>query len=279
MPYIRQHSKPLSSLRLFTAALISFLILNIAGPVALAEEATPPAPSPIIRTSLPTFKEGTKFVRFDGAYAELQSLDGKVERLYLGLEAPKYWGMLKTKSTGKPYFLFEGQPCAQCKMERKLYLFRGVETKPDLFTLPGKIVQPEKNASVFESRSFFGKCLNGYGDVLVTFQREHVDRRRGLRTSVFIAEPGEDHLIEKIHGKRLPSVSATIAKTKKGECTEIDGKKRAVASRLLDDLERMRRKEMITSEKGKTGSPSSPPGEEDDDSGAPLERDFPDSEE
>jgi hypothetical protein len=137
-------------------------------------------------------------------------------------------------SAGNPYFLLAGSPCRDCVQDRSIYVIRpnatGKGATRTSFVYPGKIVDTKSGVVLVESRSFYGKCLTGKGDVYVAFQKERIPRkRRGISTqlSVFVAEAGPDRIYEKLHDRGLPRIEQTLRQVRAKSCFEISGRQRA----------------------------------------------------
>ena len=194
---------------------------------------------------------------------EIDSIENGIVRLRIpsGMSAPssiktdlhdlKYLGTLKPEE-GLPYFLFIGKPCENCAGDSAVYLLRPGQGKTTSFVYPGRILDSKTKNLLLESRAFFGRCLAGYGDAYVVFQKERVDRRRSLQTSVYIASVGKDRIIEKLIERRLPSINQALTFVKRKQCREIDGRYRVMVRRPLDL--RYLSKEKDAEEEAKEGS-------------------------
>lgn len=129
------------------------------------------------------------------------------------------------------------KPCQNCSQEKAIYLLTPGKSKPQPYVFPGKILDPKTRAVLLESRGFFGKCLNRRGPVYVVYQKERVDRRKSLQTSVFFAEPNANHpghLDETLLERHLPSLNETLRMVKLKTCREVPGSNRMMLSRPLD---------------------------------------------
>jgi hypothetical protein len=155
-------------------------------------------------------------------------------RLKTGLFDLSYIGSLQSNAGGLPYFLIDAKPCESCQDERKIYVVRPNGAKPTSFVYPGKVFEPKSHALLLESRAFFGECLPRKGASYVVFQKEKIDRRRSLQTSVFIAEAGKDYFDERLLERHLPSIATTLKLVKKKSCHEIPGRNRLMLSKPLD---------------------------------------------
>ena len=142
---------------------------------------------------------------------------------------------LKYLGTLKPYFFFSAKPCKSCLHDVAIYSYKASGGRPTAFVHPGKIFEPKTRALVLESRAFLGHCLTKTpGPVYVVFQKERIDRKRGMQPSVLIAEPGPDHLSEKLIEKHLPQLKDTLRWVKQKVCQEINGRNRLMLSKPLD---------------------------------------------
>lgn len=162
-------------------------------------------------------------------------------RLKVDLHDLQLLGKMETPDDGIPYFLFTGKPCADCIQDSFVYLIQPsaeAKTYPSpmmTFVHPGRILDSKDRSLLLESRAFFGRCLaNVPSDVYVVFQKERIDRRRGLQSSVFMAQPTKDKVSEKLIEKRLPSMNETLRRVKRKECREIDGRYRVMLRKPLD---------------------------------------------
>ncbi len=144
-----------------------------------------------------------------------------------------YLGALRP-SEGEPYFLFTGKQCENCQGDRKIYVVRPTSPKPTPFVYPGKIFEPRTKALVLESQAFFGKCLPHRGDILIIFQKEKVDRRPRLQSSVIIAEATQSYLAETLLERHLPSVQTALQFVKRKTCFKIEGRNRIMASKAIE---------------------------------------------
>lgn len=164
--------------------------------------------------------------------------------LKTALKEVKYLGFLNS-AEGSPYFVVSGRNCVDCLEDRAIFLVRQDGGKPHQFVQPGKILDPKTRAPLMESRAFFGQCLAGARDAYVVFQREliekkhHGRRRKSIEPSIFVAEPTQVGLDEKL--TELRSVGAlaarqshALAQVKKKQCFEIESRSRLMLSKPLD---------------------------------------------
>lgn len=149
----------------------------------------------------------------------------------------KHIGALSPHDGSMPYFLFSANPCESCSAERALYLIRpGVApAAPTItsFVQPGKIFDTKSRALLMESRAFYGHCLaagghdaNELDDAYIVFQKERVDRRHKLQTSIFIAQASPDFLREHLAERGLPPLTRTLGLVRTGKCHEIETRNR-----------------------------------------------------
>lgn len=168
-----------------------------------------------------------------------KSADGSTPKpLKTDLHDLKYLSQLQGNDDGAPtpaYHLVTGRPCKDCLQDIGIYAFRASGGKPTAYIYPGKIFEPKTRQLVLESRAFYGRCLyREKNPVYVVFQREHVDRRRGMQSSVFVAQPGSDHMVERLIEARLPRVQDTLKLVKSKACREVPGRNRIMVSRPLN---------------------------------------------
>ena len=155
--------------------------------------------------------------------------------LKTGLFDMKYLGVLRPEGEGLPNFIFTARPCQNCMQDSGVYLLRPMPGRPDAFVYPGKILEPKTRAVVLEARAFFGRCLKGKPDVYLIFQKERIDRRPRLQTSVFIAQPSSAyHLEEKLLERHLPRLEDTLKLVRARSCREIEGRNRLMLTKPLD---------------------------------------------
>lgn len=145
-------------------------------------------------------------------------------------------GALRRGGDGPVFFLLSGKSCKNpdCVADRSILAVRADNQRTAVFTYPGKILDPKSREVVFESRAFFGHCLPDRGEVYVAYQRERIDRKRGLQPSFYVAEPGPTHLIEKLSETRLPRIEKTLKRVRAKECLEIEGRSRLMLTKPLD---------------------------------------------
>ena len=161
------------------------------------------------------------------------------------IEAARYLTTLSDPADPKMplYHLFTGKLCPGCDQEQGIFSAPSTQqpgTKVHAFVFPGKIHDRKNGKLLLDARGFYGRCLKrSEATVYVVFQKEIIDRKNRLRSSVMVAKPGFDHLIEELIEKNLPRVQETLLRVKQKKCFEIQGKNRASLSHPLDvDLRR-----------------------------------------
>jgi hypothetical protein len=200
-----------------------------------------------------------------------------------GLFDLKYLGPLKTSGGTQEdpaYFLFMGRPCENCPNDASIYAVRSNGGPTTGYVQPGKIFDHRSRALIMESRGFFGRCLRSRKEpVYIVFQKERIDRRRQPQTSVLIAEPGSDHMQERLIERHLPRVQDTLALVKAKACHEVEGRSRVMSSRPLDvNLRRKAQEEdEDETEDEKRSNPSDIAETPAQDSGAPTKGDLKDA--
>ncbi len=133
-----------------------------------------------------------------------------------------------------PYFFFGGKNCQNCSEDRAIYVLQPSSSKPQTFVYPGKIFETKSRELLLESRAFYGQCLPKRDPVFVIFQREKIDRRKFLQSSVLIVEPSLHLLEENLLERHLPSIQPTLQRVKKKVCFEIEGRNRIMQSKSLE---------------------------------------------
>jgi len=133
-----------------------------------------------------------------------------------------------------PHIIFSGQTCADCNEDPSLYVFQPDHNKPTVLSYPGRILDPHSRATLSESRGFYGRCLGRENDVLIFFQREKVDRKSRLQSSVLIVEAEDQQLSESLIEKKLPSLQGVLKRVKQKSCFEIQGRQRLISPHKID---------------------------------------------
>jgi hypothetical protein len=150
-----------------------------------------------------------------------------------------YLGTLSPGPGALPYFLFVGRQCRDCPHDKALVLVRppvgSAVAHLTSFVYPGKIFDQRSRALGLESRGFFGKCIPGRKDVYVAFQKERVDRRNRLQSSVLVAEADDPHPREQLIERGMPRLETTLRQVRAKACTEIPGRNRIAAPIPLGD--------------------------------------------
>lgn len=215
-------------------------------PAPTPTPASVPTPAPTVEAKPQTVAASSSqqaeidFDRFEDTTLYFKTSNGSnpPKPLKTELYDLKYLGTLKPPADDPsvpPYFLFSGKGCKDCLQDMGIYAIRPFGGKPVGYVYPGRILESRSRATVLESRAFFGRCLPRQRDpVYVVFQRERVDRRGGMQSSVLIAEPGSDHMDERLLERHLPRVQDTLRLVKAKSCHEIDGRNRLTLKRPLD---------------------------------------------
>lgn len=231
-----------------------------------------PAEAPATEVRLDRTEKNTIFFKVPEGVQALSTL--KTEFFDL-----KNHGSLKPAQGGLPWFLVSGRQCEDCSnRESFLLLLKPSPTaKTVQLVYPGKILDAKTKAVVLESRAFHGRCLSRVdGDVYVVFQKERVDRRNRMQSSVFVAEPGSDRVDERLIERNLPKLDDTLRFVRKKTCFEIDGRHRVMARRPPDLSQRASQRieaagddDDEDDERDERDSPDSPEGSPEDSKGAP----------
>ncbi|MFN7684578.1 MAG: hypothetical protein ACK5QT_04105 [Oligoflexia bacterium] len=151
---------------------------------------------------------------------------GPLKLQALGIREPQLVGMLESERKAAPYLLISGTSPGSA--EKALFLVRADGgLKPQRLTFPGKLLDPSDRKVVYESRFFFGRCLPKQKyDAVVIFQKEHLDRKRGLQRSVYVAEATPTLLEERLLERGLPALQWVEVRMRSKQCTEISGRNR-----------------------------------------------------
>lgn len=182
-------------------------------------------------------EENTLYFKASGGQSTPQPFKTELYDLkYLGpLRGPAQVGGENQASASAPYFMFSGRPCKDCLHDSGIYAIRATGGKPTAYVYPGKIIDTKSRSVVLESRAFFGRCLpRKSAPAYVVFQKERIDRRSGMQSSVFIATPGEDHMDERLLERHLPRLQDTLQLVKSKACREIEGRHRQTLRKPLD---------------------------------------------
>jgi hypothetical protein len=181
---------------------------------------------------------GIEFDRFEYGMIYFKGPDPVPPPLKTELQDVKYVGRLRPVSGDAnpvPTFLFlakegEAEPAIHALRPPTKDAARQVAS----FVQPGKITDPRTGAVVLDSRGFVGHCLSRVrGDVYTVFQKERVDRRSRLQSSVFVAQSGLEHLDEKLVESRLPSINETLRLVKLKSCREVEARNRTMPLRPM----------------------------------------------
>ncbi len=171
-----------------------------------------------------------------GSTIHLKSNGSGSKKLTTPLYAVKELAFLESSEGGVPHLLVTGLPCKNCE-EKVIFMLPVNGSKPFQFVYPGRIVDPKSRAVLMESRAFYGKCMSGNTqDVYLVFQKERVDRRRSLQSSVYVAEPGKEFIKEKLmeRTREMPRLESTLKRVKTKLCFEIVGRTRTMLAKPLD---------------------------------------------
>ncbi|OFZ80826.1 MAG: hypothetical protein A2583_01585 [Bdellovibrionales bacterium RIFOXYD1_FULL_53_11] len=212
-----------STLKIF---LPLFVIFSLSAALAAAPLAAPTAVPAPAEPGLERIENTTLY--FKGGPPEIKPLDTKLQEL-------KFFAFLRTPDKKIWYALVSGRPCTDCIQEKHLYLIRSDRGKVTQLVYPGRILEPKTRQVVYDSRAFFGRCMPPADEeVYIVFQKERVDRRRSLQASVLVAMPGTDMIHEKLIERRLPNINHTLARVKRKQCWEIEGRNRLILAKPLD---------------------------------------------
>jgi hypothetical protein len=164
-----------------------------------------------------------------GSTVEFQPVPGrdKVPAISISpLQDATLIGWLRPSVEATPYLLVSAN--APDASERSLFIFRADgKLKPQRMTFPGKLLDPKTREMVHESRAFFGRCLGDQQhDALVLYQRDRLDKKHKLQSSIYVAEASPNILSERLIERRLPSISGIQLRVRSRQCSEISGRNR-----------------------------------------------------
>lgn len=134
----------------------------------------------------------------------------------------KYVGQL---STGKdnPFLIVSGRTCRNCDENLAIYIYSpktGLiqeNNEPIRYSYPGKEYDYENNKLVFESRMFYGQCLDKNSSSIVWFQKE-LDPNEAYKESAFALEIIGENIKESIKKDTDLSIEQIIK-----NCNELPG--------------------------------------------------------
>lgn len=191
------------------------------------EVAEPEVAEEVIKETVkinPLWPVGTKFERAENGSIYFSAPAGIAppKPIETKLQNIEYLGELYPEE-GVPFVLFSALPCQGCNDRRALYSVRADGNDPQQFTFPGKIRDAKNGSTVFEGQTFYGSCVAGKPDMLITYQNERVDRRRHLQQSAFVATVQGGRMSEEILTSKSPRMREVIKQVSKKKCFEVKG--------------------------------------------------------
>lgn len=196
--------------------------------------------------------ESVQFLRENGSFAHFSTPNPAPSAPPLEIRIPLPAGISELALIGglqlesqHPTFFFSVKNCAANPCQKNLLSIHPIPKAPgslpvQTYVFPGRIQDARTGELVLESRAFLGKCHPHFGEAYWVFQREKVDRKRGLVSSVFVAEVRESEnstsfLSERLIEKRsAPRIKALAPLIKQKKCIEITGIHRTQLRRPLD---------------------------------------------
>lgn len=138
--------------------------------------------------------------------------------------------------------LISARPCADCQDQHFIYLIELDGNDAIQLVHPGRVRDRRNGKLLFDGRAFYGACLpQRKNDVLVMFQKEKVDRRRYLQSSVFVAEIRPEGIHEELVVRGRPRISKTLRSVRKKKCVEVKGiDRRTISFRLKPPEQRVK---------------------------------------
>lgn len=143
----------------------------------------------------------------------------------------KVLGTLTTEKK-KPYFIMSGVGCDECDANTSIYIHSPSdgpmknEGEQDRFTYPGREKDYEHGELVYEGRMFFGDCVQGHPNALVSFDRL-LNQDKTWGTAVTLAEVKADVLTVSQLNADVPDIATTLNRVQKHICKEIPGMDRS----------------------------------------------------
>jgi hypothetical protein len=127
-----------------------------------------------------------------------------------------------------PYYVLSGVGCQECDANVSVYIhspsdgpMKNEGTQPR-FEYPGRVISPEDNSVVYETRVFLGNCLDGHPDAVVWFERSMGDDKQ-WHDSVLLAEVKDDHLVLDEPKANAPRPREAEDSARKSGCRELPG--------------------------------------------------------
>lgn len=146
--------------------------------------------------------------------------------------------LIDLPGTPTPFALIRGASCEKCPSNPKVLFLQNLKPNSKLHTLvhPGKVTDTKTGSMLFDGRSFYGNCVSGGKTSYVSFQREHIGKRKGYKNSVFVADLQSDGTISErlIEGRKAPSMKYALAQIKAKRCTEVSRLNRATMKKAFD---------------------------------------------
>jgi hypothetical protein len=127
-----------------------------------------------------------------------------------------------------PYFIMSGVGCDECDANTAIYVHSPSdgpmknEGQQDRFMYPGRESDYENGELVYEGRMFFGDCVQGHPNALVSFDR-FLTQDKTWGRSVTMVEVKADALTVSQLNTNLPDTTVTLANVQSHRCTEIMG--------------------------------------------------------
>jgi|GEM_PF-6978707 len=141
---------------------------------------------------------------------------------------------------GEKAFLVKGPECSECalKSNQSLYLVHlSSEQPPIRLIAPGKVTDPLKLQTVFQSKLFYGKCFSNKEPGVFVFQTDLIEKKRRkakLVSSYLEIIPENSLFAELLTERRKPAQSSMKSYIKTGKCIELAGINRTLSEFKLD---------------------------------------------
>ncbi|MFS4493193.1 hypothetical protein [Maribacter sp. 2308TA10-17] len=128
------------------------------------------------------------------------------------------------------WYLVSGKSCEKCDENTSIYLLPAYPEKlsnknnvnyNDRFDHPGKVFSYDDNTLVYESSTFFGKCLNSFGNIVIWVDRE-INESGEWEEGVYMIQIFEDKAVESRPNLSIYLLEEIEKNIAKGKCFEIE---------------------------------------------------------
>ena len=130
------------------------------------------------------------------------------------------------------WYIVSGRSCEQCDENISIYLFpekpqlltsKNTIKSSDRFDYPGRVFHYEDNSLIYESSTFFGKCLDNFDNVIIWVDRSLNDYNE-WEESFYMIQLFNDRAIEDRPKLKMALLEQIDRHISNGECFEIEEK-------------------------------------------------------